>query len=140
MAENDEVRITLRLPMALRNDLNRSSDETGRSMNAEIVARLALSFDLAGSNGQLEILHQHLSQAQTERAEVIEALAAQERLLRRMVEQHRTMTILAKTLGRVFLVEGKTSIIEVLASGLRDIDVDLSADPSEEIPKRPWES
>jgi hypothetical protein len=41
MADEDEVRITLRLPAGLRNDIAQSAAENARSMNGEIIARLA---------------------------------------------------------------------------------------------------
>ncbi|MBL0374008.1 Arc family DNA-binding protein [Rhizobium sp. KVB221] len=45
MAEEDEIRITLRLPVSLRDRLKARTDQSGRSMNAEIVARLESSFE-----------------------------------------------------------------------------------------------
>lgn len=45
MADDQETRITLRLPTRLRDQLARSAEETNRSMNGEIVARLELTFD-----------------------------------------------------------------------------------------------
>ncbi len=44
MTEDDEIRITLRLPESVRDQLKAASDQSGRSMNAEIVARIADSF------------------------------------------------------------------------------------------------
>jgi hypothetical protein len=44
MSENDEVRITLRLPEGLRDRLRRGSLNSGRSMNNEVVDRLEQSF------------------------------------------------------------------------------------------------
>ncbi|MGO4480418.1 MULTISPECIES: Arc family DNA-binding protein [Rhizobium] len=44
MSENDEVRITLRMPEGLRDRLRRGSLDSGRSMNNEIVDRLEQSF------------------------------------------------------------------------------------------------
>ncbi|WP_392711130.1 Arc family DNA-binding protein [Rhizobium ruizarguesonis] len=43
MNEDDEIRMTLRLPESLRDRLKVWADESGRSMNAEIVARLESS-------------------------------------------------------------------------------------------------
>ncbi|THK34662.1 Arc family DNA-binding protein [Ensifer sp. MPMI2T] len=44
MSENDEVRITLRLPERLRDRLRSGTRQSGRSMNNEIVDRLEQSF------------------------------------------------------------------------------------------------
>lgn len=44
MVEDNEVRITLRLTEALRDQLKDATDASGRSMNAEILTRLDLSF------------------------------------------------------------------------------------------------
>ncbi|WP_460931988.1 Arc family DNA-binding protein [Shinella zoogloeoides] len=44
MSESDEVRITLRLPGWVRDRLKAATEQSGRSMNAEIVARLEESF------------------------------------------------------------------------------------------------
>jgi len=44
MVEDNEVRITLRLTEALRDQLKEATEASGRSMNAEILTRLDLSF------------------------------------------------------------------------------------------------
>lgn len=44
MSEDDEVRITLRLPASLRDRLTESAGQRSRSMNGEIVSRLESTF------------------------------------------------------------------------------------------------
>ncbi|WP_162409391.1 Arc family DNA-binding protein [Acuticoccus sediminis] len=48
-ADDDEVRITLRLPNKIRNRLKAAADLNGRSMNAEIVIRLSDSIAMSGA-------------------------------------------------------------------------------------------
>lgn len=45
MEDMDEVRLTLRLPTALRDRIAAEGTKSGRSLNAEIVQRLESSFD-----------------------------------------------------------------------------------------------
>ncbi|AWI58618.1 hypothetical protein AB395_00002974 [Sinorhizobium fredii CCBAU 45436] len=125
----------------MRDTIKEAADHNGRSMNAEIVARLEASFDpSANKDAQIEWLSDYLEQEQKERSDLLEALNGQERILQKITDSHRTLTILAKSIGDAFLVEGERSdVLRVLASGLADVDVDLSADPSEPVPKQPWE-
>ncbi|MEY9198340.1 hypothetical protein ABIA16_003456 [Sinorhizobium fredii] len=131
----------LRLPDGMRDTIKEAADHNGRSMNAEIVARLEASFDpSANKDAQIEWLSDYLEQEQKERSDLLEALNGQERILQKITDSHRTLTILAKSIGDAFLAEGERSdVLRVLASGLADVDVDLSADPSEPVPKQPWE-
>ncbi|WOS62157.1 Arc family DNA-binding protein [Sinorhizobium fredii] len=131
----------LRLPDGMRDTIKEAADHNGRSMNAEIVARLEASFDpSANKDDQIEWLTGYLEQQQEERSDLLEALNGQERLLQKMADGHRTLTILAKAIGDAFLSHGdRSDILTVLAAGLRDVEPDLSNDPSEELPKQPWE-
>lgn len=68
MAENDEVRITLRLTEGLRDELKEASDASGRSMNAEILHRLdrSLQWEEDGqkeANALIESLQAKLDEA-----------------------------------------------------------------------------
>ena len=55
MEEDRYTRITLRIPKELHGRLQDAADDTSKSMNAEIVARLHESFEQRGSNAVLDI-------------------------------------------------------------------------------------
>jgi predicted butyrate kinase (DUF1464 family) len=80
MAEEDEVRITLRLPEDLRDRLKKATEESGRSMNAEIVDRLTKSFDIAyaGDPVQLEARFTEIASFVVDLAEQLKAAASRE--------------------------------------------------------------
>ncbi|MBY5798429.1 Arc family DNA-binding protein [Rhizobium leguminosarum] len=134
MGDHEGVRITLRLPEGLRDQVRASSVETGRSLNAEIVARLEATFgSLENEDPQLEILHGYLEQAQKERGELVDALDNFERYLRGLADAHRTLAIMARTVGKVFLTDGVSSeVLKIMAAGLSQINIDVYPDP----PKR----
>lgn len=131
----------LRFPDGMRDTIKEAADESGRSMNAEIIARLEASFDPStNKDAQIEWLNGYLEQEQADRLKLLDALNKQELLVQRMTDAHRTLTILAKALGDAFLSQGdRSDVLKVLAAGLRDVEMDLSNDPSEELPKQPWE-
>jgi predicted DNA-binding protein len=55
MNENkEEVRITFRMPVELRDRVKASSKSNNRSMNAEIVDRLERSFEASNSTSQMD--------------------------------------------------------------------------------------
>lgn len=54
MSDNDEVRLTLRIPARLRDRLTAKGKEHSRSLNAEIVMRLERSIDFEDEYGSLE--------------------------------------------------------------------------------------
>ena len=53
MNDIDEVRLTLRLPEGLRDQLLEKAKVNGRSMNAEIVSRLELTVEKEGAHGNI---------------------------------------------------------------------------------------
>jgi hypothetical protein len=53
MADDDEIRITLRLPASLRDGLQKAAEANARSMNGEIVARLRHFNELWEENSEL---------------------------------------------------------------------------------------
>jgi hypothetical protein len=136
-----QEQFVLRFPEGMRDRIRAAADENSRSMNAEIIARLDASLDPhANKDEQIAWLHDYLEDQSRERVRLYEALNNQDRILQSLNNAHRTIAILAKSVGEAFLSTGeKTDVLAVLAAGLADVDVDLSSDPSEEIPKQPWE-
>jgi len=54
MEEDQQVRITFRLPLKLRQMLSLEAEKNNRSMNAEIIARLERSFISSGREATIE--------------------------------------------------------------------------------------
>lgn len=130
--DREGARITLRIPERLRDQVRASSVATGRSLNAEIVARLEATFGEI-KDSQLEILRGYLEQAQRERGELIDALNNQEHYLRKLEDAHRTLAIMARTVGEVFLMDGDNlEVLKIMAAGLSQVGIDVSPAP----PKR----
>ena len=74
----DHRRIELRVPAELRERLDAAAAESGRSLNAEVVARLAASFEceavldpVTGSGAVLAALLDHLGLEYDERARAV---------------------------------------------------------------------
>jgi ferritin-like metal-binding protein YciE len=61
---SDEVRLTLRLPSALRDRIADATASTGRSINAEIVARLEISDDVENLLRNFELAKEKVLSAQ----------------------------------------------------------------------------
>jgi len=131
----------IRMPDGMRDRIAESAAKNSRSMNAEIVARLEASYeDATEKDEQIAWLQDYLEGQTQERAGLFEALNNQDRILQRLNESHRTLAILAKSLGEAFLTQGdRSDLLKVLATGLIDVEVDLSSDASEPIPKKAWE-
>jgi hypothetical protein len=77
----DIVRSQLRVPLPLYDRLKEAAERAGRSLNAEIVFRLARSFETSGEAGAAE-LAEKLSQPE-HRADLEILLAAIQRISRK---------------------------------------------------------
>jgi len=80
MSDERYTRITLRIPKDLHQRLTQSAEETSKSMNAEIIARLEASF---GAEEKEAKLLENFGPKVTS----IEQLAADMAALRRLVEE-----------------------------------------------------
>ncbi|MCA0338453.1 MAG: Arc family DNA-binding protein [Proteobacteria bacterium] len=137
----DQNKFIVRMPDGLRDRIKDVADANNRSMNAEIVARLEESLDPhASPSAQLQMYQDMYDQNLEERSRLFETINKQDLLLQQFRKEHETFLILAKSLGEAFLAQGdKSDVLSVLANNLVNLDVDVSSEPSEELPKQPWE-
>ncbi|EJC77675.1 Arc-like DNA binding domain protein [Rhizobium leguminosarum bv. trifolii WSM2012] len=83
--ESEEVRLTLRMPAALRDQLTEGAAKVGRSLNAEIVARLENSENVSGfledfQRAKERILHQQeLAKSSDQMIEMLKTALDRER-------------------------------------------------------------
>ncbi|MBZ9603968.1 Arc family DNA-binding protein [Phyllobacterium chamaecytisi] len=153
MAENRSKSdgFMLRFPPGLRDRVKSDADGRGRSMNAEIVWRIE-KFEEAqrawvNTDAEMSKLERAVGDSQAEverlyeeRAGLFEAVNNQERSLQSLRESHRTLAITVKSLGEALLTDSQISdFVRVLAEGLTQIEIDLSSDASEPVPKEAWE-
>ena len=83
--QDDYIKTALRLPRKLHARLLKSSKETGKSMNAEIIARLGASFD-SESETQKKEIHGLVSR-HTDLEKVVEGLQAAVGKITKQIEQ-----------------------------------------------------
>jgi hypothetical protein len=89
---------------------------------------------------ELDVMREENERLYGERGRLFEAVNNQDRALQTLKEAHRTISIMAKSLGEAILSDGdRSDIVKILAAGLVDVDVDTSAETSEPIPKESWE-
>lgn len=131
----------IRFPAGMRDRLKEEASGNSRSLNAEIVARLEESLDPhASPSAQLQMYQNMYDQNLEERSRLFETINKQDLLLQQFRKEHETFLILAKSLGEAFLAQGdKSDVLSVLANNLVTLDFDISSEPSEELPKQPWE-
>lgn len=136
-----QEQFVLRFPAGMRDRIKAAAEENGRSMNAEIIARLEASLEPgADKDEQIEWLHDYLESQAQERQKLYEALNSQDRILQELKSSHLTVTILARSIGEMILTEGdRSDLMRALAAVLSEVKVDVSSEPSEKVPKQPWE-
>jgi chromosome segregation ATPase len=153
MAENRSKSdgFMLRFPPELRDQVKVDADESGRSMNAEIIWRIEnyaeaqrawaqTDAEMSKLEGDLETLQTEVTRLYEERANLFDVVNNQERSLQSLRETHRTLAIMVRSLGEALLTDTHISdFVRVLAEGLTQVDVDPSSDASEQIPRQPWE-
>lgn len=131
----EDLHFRLRIPEELKARIETEAQKNMRSMTAEIVDRLESSFHSeVDRDEQLATLHRYMEDMERERGTLVATLNNQERILQRLTEAHRTIAILAKSLGESFLTQGdRSDMLRILASALAEVDVDLSSDPSDPV-------
>ncbi|EKF40158.1 hypothetical protein NA8A_22356 [Nitratireductor indicus C115] len=141
----------LRLPAALKDEIEEAARTNNRTMNAEIVDRLekyeaaqnliaSVRPDMARLSNAIEERQREINRLYEERSTIFKAMNDQERSLQSLREAHRTLSIVAKSLGEMILSDGdRSEMTRILATGLLDVEVDTSSDASEEIPKPFWD-
>lgn len=132
------VQIALRLPPEMRDKLKELADESGRSINSEILARLEESF----TGNETAIAQSHLlDRVWEERAQMIKAINTQDQSLQALRSSHQALVTISKQLGELFLANsaGQPEYLVVLAQSLATFEPDLDMGTSEELPERPWE-
>jgi len=141
----------LRFPPGLRERVKSDADAQGRSMNAEIIWRVEQYADAhqawANTDAEMSKLEGELADSQAEverlyegRAELYAVINKQELTLQSLRDSHRTLAIMVKSLGDALLTDSQVSdFVKVLAAGLAQVQIDRSSDPSEELPRQPWE-
>lgn len=68
----DQDKYIVRLPNGMRDRLKQSAAEAGRSLNAEMVARLEASFQVSTLNGEVAaLIERHIRQAVDDRLTAI---------------------------------------------------------------------
>lgn len=136
-----QEQFVLRFPAGMRDRIKAAAEENSRSMNAEIIARLEASLEPgADKDEQIEWLHDYLESQAQERQKLYEALNSQDRILQELKSSHLTVTILARSIGEMILTEGdRSDLMRALAGVLAEVKVDVSSEPSEKVPKQPWE-
>jgi|GEM_PF-1678423 len=131
----------VRFPEGLRDKIRVAAEQNGRSMNAEIVSRIEESLDPSlNKDEQLDMLYGYMDEAHKERSELIDAINRQERFLQILRDAHRTLSIMSRTIGELLLAEKDLSpTVKLMAEGLATVEMDLTPDASEPVPKEPWE-
>ena len=146
-----EDKYVLRLPDGLRARIKAAADAHGRSMNAEIVWRIenyeaahkawaSLDAEVAKLANANEERQKEIERLYNERGTIFEAMNNQERSLQSLREAHRTLSILAKSLGQAILETGdRSDMVQVIAAGLSDVEIDTSSEASEKVEKPAWD-
>ncbi|WP_028034125.1 Arc family DNA-binding protein [Chelativorans sp. J32] len=147
----EDPQLKLRLTEEMKDMVTAAARENNRSVNAEIVWRIenyekakqawaSLDSELNKLESELQERQAEVARLYDERSRLFEAMNNQERSLQTLREALGTLTIMARSLGQAFLSDGdKSEIVKVLALGLADIEVDLSSEASERVPRQPWE-
>lgn len=131
----------LRLTPELKGLIEDSAKSNNRSLNAEILARLADSFlPMAERDEALAAAFADNERLYVERAKLFEMMNSQERTLQELIEVHRTNSIMVKALGDAILADGdRSEFLKVLAAGLTEIEISTTSEASAVVPKEPWE-
>lgn len=126
----DDLHFRLRIPEALKAKIEASALENHRSMTAEIVDRLETSYEPQyEKDDQIEWLNAYIERQNEEKSALIEALNSQDKILERLNESHKTLMILARSVGEAILTDGdRSDFVKVLAAGLVDMQIDVLSD------------
>ncbi|NLS03485.1 Arc family DNA-binding protein [Rhizobium sp. P32RR-XVIII] len=126
MTNNDDVRITLRLPVELRKQLKAASEVSGRSMNGEIIALLQMTLERSGNGSRNETsLKDRIVEAAEDREDFVNELLDTGLWISVLSDTNQTIKLLARTIGHIFLSDGDGSeVLKIIASGLSQLSVD----------------
>lgn len=131
-------RFMLRLPDGMREQLKKLAADHGRSLNAEIVARLEES--LAKETETVNLFGM-LERGWEERKQLSDIINSQDRALQTVRRSHKDLVTIAKQLGETFLANatGQPAFLIALAQMLADFEIEEDSDPSEEIDPPIWD-
>ncbi|WP_082524744.1 Arc family DNA-binding protein [Pseudorhodoferax sp. Leaf274] len=113
----EDPQLKIRLPAELKDRIEAASDEAGRSMNAEIVARLTSSFEPAGQSGDV-VKHLAYRLAEAEHRAAQFALSSHAHQLDlALVSQHLQEALDAnELLGQELMTRGEREEFDEIAS------------------------
>lgn len=131
----------VRFPDGMRDRIKEAAEVSGRSMNAEIVARLESSFDLSFTEKErLTFFEEMYEQNNRERNDLIDTINKQDLIVQQMKREHQTLVLLARSISHMLLAdESIPTHIKAMAQLLDQLEEDNEADRSEELEKQPWE-
>lgn len=131
----------LRMTPAVKDAIESAASENGRSMNAEILARLEASFDLNSiSLERLKFLEEMWVRNDRERNELLDTINKQDLFVQQMQREHRTLVLLAKSISAMLIADDNTSTsVKAMAHLLEHLEEDNEADRSDIPSSQPWD-
>lgn len=131
----------LRMTPAIKDAIEAAATGNGRSMNAEILARLEASFDLNSvSIERLKFFEEMYDQNYRERNELLDTINKQDLFVQQMQREHRTLVVLAKSISAMLIEDEKTpQSVKAMAHLLEQLEEDNEADRSDLPSSQPWD-
>lgn len=131
----------LRMTPAIKEAVEAAASENGRSMNAEILARLDASFDLNSvSLERLKFFEDMYDQNNRERNQLIDTINKQDLFVQQMQREHRTLVLLAKSISAMIIADDALSTpLKAMAQLLEHLEEDNDADRSDLPSGQPWD-
>lgn len=131
----------VRFPDGMRDRIKEAAEDSGRSMNQEIVARLESSFDLSMTEKErLKFFEEMYDQNYRERNELLDTINKQDLFVQQMQREHRTLVVLAKSISAMLIEDEKTpQSVKAMAHLLEQLEEDNEADRSDLPSSQPWD-
>ncbi|MEH3108894.1 MAG: Arc family DNA-binding protein [Agrobacterium cavarae] len=131
----------LRMTPAVKDAIESAASENGRSMNAEILARLEASFDLNSiSLERLKFFEDMYERNNQERNDLIDTINKQDLIVQQMKREHRTLVLLARSISGLLIADAAIpNHVKAMAQVLDQLEEDNESDRSEELEMQPWE-